>query len=330
MFGKTARVLALLGAFGVAALAGCGDGDSADDDLPEMAVTVEVNGVISGALHAGDTLTVQVPSGTEVVVQSNIDSTWAQTAPPDTVTMHRTESRVQSATLSSMTGATAVMTITNAAAASEVVTVVVQIDAATFNAVRGVAGDTFYWQSVDDGGVTSDWRETIVVVDADGSRSELSESLFAGTYNPYLDSYFDSEDRLVKDRPSYAEDGFICTYEPPYAKVSFPLYVGKSWSSDTRFDGCFGDTAAWSRIETRTVQAFERISIPAGEFETLRIHGDAQSTIYDLDEVHSTRSETCWWSVTLGRFIKCEATVTYQERPDWDSTVESVLTKVEH
>lgn len=328
MIGITRRVWALVGALGVAALAGCWDSNSSDDQAP-MTVTVEVNGVASGELQAGNSLTIQVPSGAEVVMQSNVDSTWAPTDPDGTMAVDRSEPRYLSATLSSWTGATAVMEITNGTAAGEVITVTFQVDLAEFQPVTAQVGDAFYWQSVDDNGTGDvtirNRRETVVDVAADGSWSQTVDSLANGGYYHDRTTYFDAEDSEV----GFVIEGLTCSYEPPDAKVSFPLFVGKTWSNDTSFDGCQGDNYEWEQIETRTVQGHERISVPAGEFDTLRIHGEAQVTIYDMEERHATRSETCWWAVTLGRFVKCEWAWTYLDAPDTVYTTDSVLTDIE-
>lgn len=323
MLWKTTRVWALLGLFGVAALAGCDGGGSSDDD--EMTVTVQIDGVAKGELHAGESLAVRVPSGAEVIMQSSVYSTWTATDPEGSMTPHRSEPQYRSDTLWSLTGAEAVMKIANAAAPAKVVTVIFEVDRATFQSVPAQEGDTFSTQVVREyNGQTIDYRATISNMADDGSREEAIESLYNGTY--YLDnrSYYDAEDRLLK---FFIEDaGLTCSYEPSYAKVSFPLFVGKSWSSDTYFDGCHGDTAMEDLIETRTVQGFERVSTPAGEFDSLRIVGEGRFTIYDLENREGTQSETCWWSVTLGRFVKCEMAVTYLDEPDRVYRTNTVLT----
>lgn len=323
MLRRTTRVFALLGVLAAAALAGCDDGGNSGD---EMTVRVLVDGAEKGELNPGDSLTLQVPSGAEVVMQSNVDSIWTATDAEGAMAVHRAEPRFHSATAWSLMGATASMNVANGAAAGEVVTVVFQVDQATFPAVPAKEGDMFFTQLVREynGNQTIDSRQTVTDVAGDGSREETYENLYAGMY--YLDNktYFDAGDRKVK---FYIEDaGLTCNYEPPYAKVSLPLFVGKSWSSDTYFDGCHGDGPAQSLTETRTVQAYERVSTPAGDFDTLRILGEGNFTIYDLGDRDGMQIETCWWSVTLGRFVKCEMAVTYLDEPDRVYRTNTVLT----
>lgn len=309
MFSRTRRVLALSTALVLAILAGCADGGDSQD---EMTVTITVDGVAKGSLHAGDSITLEVPSGAEVVMQSNVTSTWTAMDPEGAMTTHRSEPQYHSDSLWSPIGAEAVMKVANGAAPNETVTVVFQVDRAEFQAVPARVGDAYSTQVVLEynGNQTLEMSETVTDVADDGSREETSKLDHYGERK----TYFDAEGREVK---FYVEaSGLTCNYTPAYAQVSYPLFVGKSWSSDTYFDGCYGDTAMYDLTETRTVEAFERISTQAGDFDTLRVRAEGSFKIYDFEERDATQVDTCWWSVTLGRFIRCETDTTYLDEPD--------------
>src|SRR5262249_31373576 len=60
------------------------------------------------------------------------------------------------------------------------------------------------------------------------------------------------------------------TYDPPEPLYDWPLFVGKSWSSETRIKYHDRNLTLEDK-QVYTVDAFEEITVPAGTFKTFRI-----------------------------------------------------------
>lgn len=125
-----------------------------------------------------------------------------------------------------------------------------------------------------------------------------------------------------------------------YPAYVFPLEPGKSWSVRVKATVPGERRARSVRVDGR-VLGNERIRVPAGEFDTLKIRryvypGD---TDFMLTETQIVEFE--WYAPALGRAVRTERTSTYQDfnlcgedapcdaRGDWDviELVESRVTK---
>ena len=74
--------------------------------------------------------------------------------------------------------------------------------------------------------------------------------------------YWDKELRLL----AHVRDGKpFQTYDPPEPLYDWPLFVGKSWSNETRFTYHDRNVTLVDK-QVYTVDAFEEITIPAGTF----------------------------------------------------------------
>jgi hypothetical protein len=88
-----------------------------------------------------------------------------------------------------------------------------------------------------------------------------------------------------------AKTGTWVTYNPNLTTLSFPLYEGKKWTQTVRWSsGSFSD----SFVATGEVKGWERIKVPAGEFEALRV-----------ENMNGPNSSTCWYAPEAERFVKC-------------------------
>lgn len=94
-------------------------------------------------------------------------------------------------------------------------------------------------------------------------------------------------------------------FSPAYPAYRYPLDSGKVWS--TRVNAVNPATGAQRSVRVdATVVGAERIRVPAGEFDTIRIRreiyaGDAES-YRNLTE--TTISETEWFAPALGRSVR--------------------------
>jgi hypothetical protein len=79
--------------------------------------------------------------------------------------------------------------------------------------------------------------------------------------------YWDKELRLL----AHVRDGKpILTFDPPEPLYDWPLFVGKSWSSETRIKYHERNLTLEDK-QVYTVDAYEEITVPAGTFKTFRI-----------------------------------------------------------
>jgi hypothetical protein len=96
------------------------------------------------------------------------------------------------------------------------------------------------------------------------------------------------------------------------ANVSYPLHVGKSWSGDAK-RACGGLTI--SLHYERSVEAYERVIVPQGGHDALRIKLEATYTYSQpgMDSFGQTVTGTCWWAIDLGRNVKCDYVYHYDD-----------------
>jgi hypothetical protein len=101
------------------------------------------------------------------------------------------------------------------------------------------------------------------------------------------------------------------TYSPAYRAFDFPLVAGKSWSAQaTATDPADGRSFPVS-IRGR-VLGWERIRVPAGEFDTLKVRRRVFLDYFQLgDRGQSVIEETDWYAPALGHVVRSETTSQY-------------------
>lgn len=116
----------------------------------------------------------------------------------------------------------------------------------------------------------------------------------------------------------------FCSYSPGQHMLDFPLFVGKSWNK-TFIAQCIDVTNV--QIEGR-VSKEEKISVPAGSFDTLRVELSISYTPADTNDAYRSQS-TCWWAAKLGIFVRCTTSITYDSpRASAVSTTTTQLTNL--
>jgi hypothetical protein len=106
-------------------------------------------------------------------------------------------------------------------------------------------------------------------------------------------------------------------FSPPYPELPAQLEPGVSWSGETVAKNDV--TGRSMRIKvTGKVAGHERVRVPAGEFDTLRI--DRVTYLDDENDSHSpTRvTESEWYAPAVGRSIKYSTKSEYYEKVDKD------------
>ncbi len=160
---------------------------------------------------------------------------------------------------------------------------------------------------VDGTTLTRNHNRIVRTLNADGSYS----ADYVAVGGALLESYiFDKDDNRLQRYTAFNAN--TCTYSPRRNFFDFPLYVGKSWSTDWLYNCSLGyrENAA----HTAQVQALESVTVDAGTFDALRIHFQTQFTnsndagLPNGPSGLATYSQegTCWWAPALKRLIKCD------------------------
>ncbi len=92
-------------------------------------------------------------------------------------------------------------------------------------------------------------------------------------------------------------------YDPPYAALPFPLETGKTWRAYIKAT----DPAAGRTNRVRIdgdVLGWERIKVPAGEFETIKVRRMVYAGNEDYDRGEDDITEFDWYSPALGQVVK--------------------------
>ena len=119
------------------------------------------------------------------------------------------------------------------------------------------------------------------------------------------------------------------SFSPAYPAYEFPLEAGKQWS--TRVNATSGATGVNHSVRVdAVVVGNERIRVPAGEFETIKIKRQvyAGDGVYYQQVKETNIFETEWYAPALGRAVRFERNSGYADlnrgvrnrvvRGDWD------------
>ncbi|HJV68970.1 hypothetical protein [Ideonella sp.] len=187
-----------------------------------------------------------------------------------------------------------------------------------YGRVSAVVGETYHWTPeftmISGRTFSKVWRDEVTSVQPDGAYVE-EHTVVDYSSEPISRNTYDSAGRQLTyefDWTSSFPD--ICTYTPAYEAFKYPLHIGKTWTSDV-ISACSSNNKE-RLVETRTVEALERITVPAGTFDTLRIRIEASYSDAGTGWPPSTpytSVSTCWWSIQLGRVVKCDTNYQYPQ-----------------
>jgi hypothetical protein len=113
------------------------------------------------------------------------------------------------------------------------------------------------------------------------------------------------------ERPALGgADAGLWLWEPPYPFFRFPLTAGRSWSGEATVANAATDTRNVNRYRA-TVQPLRRVTVPAGTFDTLPVHhqaqvvsGDAQQPLaWQLTETLDYAPDVHWIVQTTMRIV---------------------------
>ncbi len=103
----------------------------------------------------------------------------------------------------------------------------------------------------------------------------------------------------------------VFTYSPAYEALAFPLVPGKTWKSRSIATDP-ADGRSFPVMLSATVLGWERIRVPAGEFDALKVRRHVFLDYWRSKvKGQSIIEENEWYAPTLGKIAKREATSRY-------------------
>lgn len=129
-----------------------------------------------------------------------------------------------------------------------------------------------------------------------------------------------------------------CTYSPAVHDAVFPMFVGQTFNQNSIKNCQIGNSSTFQVVDlkaTGVVQSYETITVPAGTFNTLKVHNkvvvsNGANTALALSPY--TSDQTCWVDVVSGADIKCVSTITFSPKiaSPYVTSTSHVLNSVAH
>ena len=102
-------------------------------------------------------------------------------------------------------------------------------------------------------------------------------------------------------------------FTPPYPAYPFPLEVGKSWSTRVGATNAAMGRRNSVRVDGRVV-GVERVTTPAGSFDTFKIRRQVYGGDWDGFLAETNIREVDWYAPALGRTVRTERSSTWIDR----------------
>jgi hypothetical protein len=308
-----------------AMLAGCGGGGGgASANTASFTLTAKIDGVaVSGlSVKPGQTdAIININSGQELEIDSTEAVNFTVTMNGATSTVKSITSTVWDAILNNPAAANVVFTVTSQADASQAATITVKPQ--QYSAFTRKVGDnyTMLGSGSFNNGTTPTWSPSLNTTTAvNGNNSYSARTTNVNTAALVSTASLDANGNALS--VTRASDGQACNYTPSRTVLSFPLYVGKTYTT-TWANNCTVVSLHEDVSQAATIQAYETVSVPAGTFKALKMHlvqtytnstdtnltgGGTGNGAYVIDE-------TCWYVPNIGRIVKCTYHTTYTGTP---------------
>jgi len=311
--------LALLSALW-APLAGCGGGGSGDGSVTVVTpfvVLADVAGAplgkmlvpgvaITTTMEGGDTVQLKAsPAGVRWVVRSDGNTVAAEV---------NSDSASWRATIQSPKGGEISIVMQSLADPTQEATLKLLVNPQRYARPSWTAGEASTWRETltrhDGATVEQTLRHTVTAVTTDGAHTQERRTLAS----EWVDTQtFDADHNAVtQQRP-----GVGCQHTPRRALLDFPLYVGKSWQASWQTQ-C-SDLRRETGEALTVVEDHERITVPAGSYDTLRIKSliayrdvlDPALTGGVLGQARYAEERVCWWAFSQRRMVRCDSSFTH-------------------
>jgi len=308
-------------------IAGCGGGGGGDDDKGfDLIATVDGKSVDSFHVANGQSGTLNVNSGQEAVLKSSASVTWTVQSADPAVAYTQVKDPTDTVldyTLSSAQGGNIVLSVASKEDGNLTATVTVVVAPQQYTPKDAVLGATSTY-AVSDVYVNSTVKQSTytretTVVNPDGSYTSDSKN----SSNVVTDTYTANADGNRLSRTYVSGSGIVpgnvCTYTPSRQYLNFPMYVGKSWTSTWEYACAAGYHESASL--NATVLNAEKVIVPAGTFDALRVQLDTVLT--NSNDGNLTGGSTLtgqatyriatigWYAPSLGQYVKFQRDYTY-------------------
>jgi hypothetical protein len=316
---KFRQIILMVGS--VIALAACGGGGGdATPAAQPTAVGFALVGTLDGvtipsaaALVSGRTATVSIKSGQELKLTSNAAVNWSSTLNGASLSVKSITSSVWDNVISAPAGTTTVTLVAAAVAdTSKVATLTVVVAPQEFTRTATKLGDVRTYALSDtqiNGTVTSGIvTETVSAIASDGSYTRTS------VYNntPYVSTQTRTAEGYRTSSFFNAPGNSLCTYTPAYRFYEFPLFVGKTYTSNTLYSCGTASTYSANRSLSGKVTSYEKVTTPAGTFDALKVLINISFTnATDIPGGNLSESFTCFVDSQSGVELKCDYAYTY-------------------
>jgi hypothetical protein len=94
-------------------------------------------------------------------------------------------------------------------------------------------------------------------------------------------------------------------FAPSFARFAFPLTPGKEWTSDVIGDNSKAGKQWRYQIKGKVLD-WEKVRVPAGEFEALKIVVEARYGAVDSGADSGNLTETVWFVPALNNYVKLD------------------------
>ncbi len=305
----------LLGACG-------GGGGSADDPVPVVrpfVVLTNVNGV--PMLLPGLSYELRMDSGDRLELNASpAGMQWIVVADGNVVEAEASEDGAHwAATLRSPRGGQIVIRARSSADPSQEATLTVLVNPQRYASRAATAGEVQVWRETntrnDGASAVSRIQASTTQVETDGRHTVQLHDITAGLPGSPVESRrLDAGgNRLALDLAG----GQQCSYSAARRLLDFPLYYGKSWRA--QWDYQCSDGAREKADALVTVDGYERITVPQGAHDALRVtaqlaiteSNDPALLLGAAGQAAYAQDVVCWWSVTLQRTVKCSTATRY-------------------
>jgi hypothetical protein len=175
------------------------------------------------------------------------------------------------------------------------------------------AGDSWAYRVVNryNGEVRGNVQYRVDKVDADRVAVAVSSDNTALGL-PRTDLYT-SDGRWLKHPLINHDQPVDYVFSQPYPAYEFPLTPGKSWSSRVSATNPLTGRRANVRVDGE-VLGTEKVSTPAGAFETLKIKRRIYAGDFEGPRSETNIVETEWYSPALGRAVRLERNSGYMDQ----------------
>ncbi len=317
---KLRQIILLVGsAMVLAACGGGGGGGDAAPPVPQAAATFAIAGTLDGAaiaglaaLAPGQTASVAMKSGQDLKLTSDKAVNWSSANNGAVLSVKSINSTVWDNVINAPAGTTTLTLVASAVAdTSKVATVTVVVAAQEFIRTATKLGDVRAYANSATllNGTTSTYTttSTVATVAADGSytrNSVASNSTVTSTQSRSVEGYSLSS-------TSSATGAVNCTNTPAYKLYQFPLFVGKTYGSDT-FYSCGAAAYSANRNISATVASYESVTVPAGTFNALKVIVTLKGTsATDIPGGLYGFTSTCFVDAASGVELKCDVVWNY-------------------